>query len=405
MTLLATPRASQPPMTQHSSFTNYPVRKIAGSIGVLIVYVSIYWKDALVGYVPGVVTLVSLFLGAMLLALVTKVKISQFTAIIISISFVLLLITTLKSGSFSFSNYFLAPILAYLVVVSNRTLLLRLFIFHFILSLLVQAYEISIGEYLFFSLDENGLALDADLFSGANDVFRAKGLFQGPLGSVAFYILIGMVFRTPKYRLLCLLGAVMAQGRLGIMLIGLMNIQAIFEKFGRLGKMAAIIVSIFVIVSLFGYFLAALADSFFLMAFDLESSGNIARMYYWKANIELFLEYDMISILFGDLGLVNKLIGASESDFLRILLDCGLFGLLFYVFVLVTLYRAMRRNSEKYSNLEFAILVVAMAIFPFIQSLSSTLLFWVFYWVLMMPNEKPVWGKVLFRGVKRQNSQ
>lgn len=375
-------------MDRRTSIANYPARKLGGSFGVLIVYISIYWKDALVSYVPGSLILASLFLGTMLLAVVTKVKVSQFAAVMLSVSFVLLLITTLKSGSFSFSNYFLAPIVAYLLVVSNRTLLLRLLFFHFLLSLLAQAYEISVGEYLFVSLDENGLALDANFFRGSQDVFRAKGLFQGPLSSVAFYLLVGMIFRAPKYRLMCLLGALMAQGRLGIILIGLLNVQAIFSKLGWTGKMLTIIGSVLAFISLFGYFLAALTDSFFLMAFDLDSSSNISRVYYWQANIRLFLEYDPVSTLFGNLGLVNRIVGASESDFLRILLDCGIFGLLFYVFVLITLHRSMRRNSERYSNLEFAILVVAMAIFPFIQSLGSTLLFWVFCWMVMMPDEK-----------------
>lgn len=75
----------------------------------------------------------------------------------------------------------------------------------------------------------------------------------------------------------------------------------------------------------------------------------------------------------------NRVIGSTESDFLRILMDSGLATLFLYLGVMVaSLRKATRRASENLFH--FLLIILAMSIFPLIQSLNATLLFWIYIW-------------------------
>ncbi len=113
-------------------------------------------------------------------------------------------------------------------------------------------------------------------------------------------------------------------------------------------------------------------------AFDIGSDQNISRFYFWLNSIEHFLNYDVVASLFGDYGFILREEGGTENDFLRMLLDNGIAGACIYVVAIgLMAWKAVRRRD--WAGLSVvALIIVSMNIFPFVQSLSSSLLFWLY---------------------------
>ncbi len=219
--------------------------------------------------------------------------------------------------------------------------------------------------------------LDAEFFSGVADVFRAKGMFQGPLSAVAYYILMILLIPGLRAPALALVGSILAYGRLGIIVSSTLLANQVFASSGiiiRFLMIACLPVLIFALISFY------LGGSFFLSAFDFSSSANVARLYYWSESIRVFSEYPLLRLLIGDLGYARSIDLFTESDFLRLLLDCGLVGFSLYMITLWKFFVLLYRE-RKFGVVVFVVMVLCMNVFPFIQSLYGTVTFWFIFWL------------------------
>src|SRR5215217_3726682 len=193
------------------------------------------------------------------------------------------------------SSYYIAPLLAYLLINTAPRTFFTLIVIHLIVSLGMQMAEYLTDSYLFAVQSRDGLVIDEVLTGGELGIMRAKGLFPGPLNAVAFAAWLAFLYRGRSlFAGLMLLSAFLASGRLGIvvatilLLLRLVNSNADANSRGRFLGVA-------VIVALLGAFIAH-ADAtwlaFFSYAFDQDSSQNLARIHFWLSSINHFLNYD-----------------------------------------------------------------------------------------------------------------
>lgn len=355
-------------------YTN--LRDVPAIVGSLAIYAAVYQRDVLGNLLSGTTSTLLLLAGTAVLLFGRGVRFSHFDLGVLVGFITLTVINSSMSDFSSFSNYLIAPVIAFFISRSGRSIFVRLILIHAVASIAVQAYEHYAGAYVFSVYAEDGSLLDDEYFAGHAGIMRAKGLFQGPLSAVAFYILVALIAGKTRFIAVAIAGAVLAYGRLGIVVTISLLAYRILKNKGSIYR--------FGLVS-FAFFVLAVAPeliilpSFFSAAFDIASSGNSARIYYWMTNIAHFLNYPAINVLFGDLGYANRVIGSTESDFLRILMDAGLVSFALYLGLMsVALRKAARMDYENIFH--FFIIAIAMSIFPFIQSLNATLLFWVYIW-------------------------
>lgn len=352
------------------------VRAVQVIIGSVAIYAAVYLRDILGNVLSGSLSMLLLFAGTAVLIVVRGVRFSHFELTILFCFVALTLINTSMSSAIAFSNYLIAPVIAFFISRSARSFFVRLMLLHAVISLAIQLYEHSTGTYLFSVTAEDGSLLNSVFFSGQAGVMRAKGLFQGPLSAVAFYILVALVSGKTKAIIIAVGGALLAYGRLGIIIttsmlaFRMMASTRAFYRFGALPLSAVFLIVAPEFIKL---------PNFFSEAFNITSSGNLARIYFWLESISHFLNYPGINMVFGDLGYANRVIGSTESDFLRISMDSGLATLSLYLGLMIAaLRKATRRASENLFH--FFLIFLAMSLFPFIQSLNATILFWVYIW-------------------------
>ncbi|WP_226698676.1 hypothetical protein [Qipengyuania gaetbuli] len=344
--------------------------------GCLTIYVSVYLRDAIGPSLTNVDATLLLASGVVAILISGAARFSNYDVIVAFTFGILALINTSMAGGFAFSNYLIAPIIGLIISRSSRSMFMSFMIVHAIVSVVLQAYEQVIGAYIFEVVAADGSILDNTHFAGHAGVMRAKGLFQGPLSAVAFYILFALL--SPKTLNIGLgtIGAVLAYGRLGIILMFSLFIARIFSAAGSIRRFLIILVA-----AIFLYLAPQIMSlpSFFTAAFDLASSGNSARIYFWQENLSHYLNYSAANAAFGNLGYANRVIGSTESDFLRILMDAGFLSLFAYLIFLIGAFaKAKKIGYEK--SFHFLVIGVAMAVFPFIQSLNAAILFWIFIW-------------------------
>lgn len=294
--------------------------------------------------------------------------------------------TGLFTGRLALSGYYLAIPCGFVIVATDLPFFLKLLLVHLGLSLAMQSVEYATGQYFFYSYTIDGTEVNEDLFSGARDILRAKGMFQGPLNAVAFAFWMGFLFRGN----LLLAAAILycsffAVGRLGLT-VGtvLFAFRVLRLKVDRVPPSRALAAGATMVgIGLLLYFAADSWKAFVSTAFDPDNDQNTSRLDYWTQSIAYFSGYTPTDKLFGRHGFILSQIGGTESDWLRLLLDTGLTGLTCYgVAVASLLVTSLRRRDGE--ALFLTILVgTLMSIFPFIQSISSTLLFWVFTFNLL----------------------
>ncbi|AUJ64202.1 hypothetical protein B9057_07750 [Aestuarium zhoushanense] len=345
---------------------------MANVVAALLLYFAIFFRDSVAQFFPNSVFLAALAAGFLILVARPRLSVSYNQLWFLFGLILFLVINSSQSSGFVFSNYVLAPIVAFFIAKEISGIFLKLLLFHMILSVLIQGYEHLSGEFLFVTVAEEGSLLTAEFFSGAADVFRAKGMFQGPLNAVGFYIIMILIFPGLRIPVLALVGSILAYGRLGILVSSTLVLNQLFAASGlvmRIFLLGAVPVLGIALVSVY------LQDTFLLAAFDPNSSGNLARVYYWTESFRAYLGYPLWNILFDRLGYANAIGIFPESDFLRLLLDCGLVGFLIYFFMLVRLFGLLRRE-RKMGSVLFWVVVVCMSVFPFIQSLNAAVAFW-----------------------------
>jgi hypothetical protein len=360
---------------------------------VLLIYAAIYLKDAASTWVSA--PTIAAFLGAGLavgaFSMITQERqhhpprplalISLFTG------FALWCLSSLVIGSLNTSAYFLALPAAFVVLHTAPRLFYRLLVLHLLVSLGIQAYEFATNQYLFIYVAPDGTELNENLFGGQLGLFRAKGLFQGPLSAVAFAIWMAFTYRRSLLLTVALfLCAFLASGRLGIVVAALLMLAHLVAYTTRRSggvKMKWVLVG----VTIGAVALVATEDQLaFLSAVLQTSHGNNAwRLFYWSQAVDRLASYHAASVLFGDFGVVGRELGSVENDFLRIGLDNGVLLVGLYIGAMLRVAWLSIRERRYDALFVIALVVAVMNLFPFIQSLPSALLFWTFVWAVVPP--------------------
>ncbi|HKF94630.1 MAG TPA: hypothetical protein VKB96_08515, partial [Gammaproteobacteria bacterium] len=115
------------------------------------------------------------------------------------------------------SSYYIAPLLAYLLINTAPRTFFTLIVIHLIVSLGIQMAEYLTDTYLFAVQSRDGVVIDEVFMGGELEILRAKGLFPGSLNAVAFAAWLAFLYRGRSlFAGLMLLSAFLASGRLGI---------------------------------------------------------------------------------------------------------------------------------------------------------------------------------------------
>lgn len=327
-------------------------------------------------------------------------KITTASILFLFATIVVWLVGTLLSGSFQLSAYYVAIPCAFVIMNTSPRLFFNLLVLHLFISIGVQAVEYLTGNYLFVYEVADKAILDEKLFGGQSDVFRAKGLFQGPLSAVAFaYWTAFLSQRRILPVLTLLLCAFLAGGRLGVtvsitlLLLRVLSVKKyknyIMKSKGILAKIGIGLLLIALIILII--FSNENRIKFLTSAYDINNPQNTSRIIYWALSFQYFMNYSMLEMIAGNMGFIRKTLGGTENDFLRILLDHGLIGLFLYVAAMFYISLAALRGKSVEFKITVALIFILMNVFPYIQSLPSSILFWIFVFATpyLLPNQNP----------------
>lgn len=365
---------------------------IAANLAIGLLYAAIYLKDWASQWLSGIVAMellaLGLFIGIMAILLPSKGSIArpsmaQLTVLII-FSLVWML-TLVGKGVANVSSYYIAIPCAFIICSLNPNLFFRIILVHLAFTLMIEGFEYFTGQYFFIYQAEDGIELDESLFGGSLDIFRAKGMFQGPLSAVAFALWVTFLTRGSTFvAALLLLCAFFASGRLGMLVSIIIIFARYFSKGARsLGRSLPWMLLLLLVVGALLVFSDENRLLFMSSALDVENDQNVSRIYFWITSFSYYLSYSPIDLVLGNYGFILRQEGGTENDFLRLLLDCGIFGFLIYSGAIVALIIRSIKGKDSEDFLVSLLIIVLMNIFPFVQSLSSALLFWVYFFSRM----------------------
>lgn len=358
-----------------------------GMVAVGMLYSAIYLKDWTSQWLSGSADILVLATGLLIgaLVLLTRGKASRSIAtsswLIMAAFSVAWMLTLATKGVINMSSYYIAIPCAFVIVNVNPRLFIQILLVHLLITLLIGAFEYFSGQYFFIYQANDGTVLNESLFGGGLDIFRAKGMFQGPLNAVAFAIWIAFLMRgsVPAGAILFLC-AFFASGRLGMLtstvLIGFRLLQS---RAGLLLSKLTWLLGLVAAATLLFAFSDENRIFFISSALNLENDQNVSRVDFWITSLTYYLSYGPLDLLFGNYGFIFEQQGGTENDFLRLLLDCGLVGFGLYAGAIVTLIALAIRRRDREGLLIALLIIGLMNIFPFVQSLSSALLFWIYF--------------------------
>ena len=366
------------------------------SVVILILYLSVYLKDLGSLFINSSSVIIILIIGCgvgitrIFFKTLAGIKLWPNSFNIIAIFSVFWIVSFVFTQIPNFSSYYLSILIAFIIINTNPRLFIIILLIHFLISISIQSYEYISGQYFFIYEANDGTLLDESLFGGSLDIFRAKGLFQGPLSAVAFSFWI--VFLLGGNLLACsllFLSSFFGAGRLGIFVSLLLFLVSYFNFNKNIKyKYIYLIIIVSILALIFSYG-DEIKTNFLVDAFNIDNDQNYSRIEFWLSSLNYYLNYNLNEIIFGKYGFILFKEGGTENDFLRILLDCGLSIFLIYFSSIV--YCAYNSSIKKnWFNLFLIILIFfIMNIFPFIQSLASGILFWLFYfYIIKIGNKK-----------------
>lgn len=351
---------------------------------VLLIYFSIYLKDYLSQYFPSsifpILLGISISIGAITYLVQGISKKDQRMLFLVFCSILAMIASFISTQQYFINPYLIAPIIAVMTLRMNAKLFFTVLCLHFVVSILIQIYELSVGSYFYVYQAANGLNLDAKLFSGQAGIMRTKGLFQGPLSSTGFAM--WMMFFFPSTLLIIgasVFSCIFSYGRLGIAATSFFFTLR-FSTTTTIGYKYKVLVALVTMIGILAMPLILPEQNrnwdFFLEAFSLNSNGNMARMYYWTECLKLFASYDLTALLFGNFGEMKSQQLFAENDFIKIILDSGLLTLAIYLYAFSIAFILCIKRRQWIMVLSLLMIIVLMNIFPFIQSLTHTTLFW-----------------------------
>jgi len=243
----------------------------------------------------------------------------------------------------------------------------------FLIQFVLLVYEFSTKTFVFSYLQSGGLisdhvydykkAMELFLTSG----FRPKGLFIGTLVATSFVIYLSMIFRNNlKVLAFIFIMAVMLNGRLALIVviatIGLKFLKKydivlyynqIKKRFSFRLKLIFTIMLLTVVLGVLLLLLPPLETRHILNAFNLKSTSNAGRIYYYIETFNVYTHYKWVELLFGSNNYsifdIYGRIGTTESGFLSMLLNIGLIGVIIYLYFF---YKAWRTDKKPLFDLK-----------------------------------------------------
>lgn len=363
---------------------------------LILVVSAIYFKDVFAAYIngttPSIVFGIGLILGVISIIWSGSANRRIIAAIYTIPSIILLTFAT--TGTLNTSAYYLAIPAALIVGSLAPKLLLRILLLIFAINIFIQIWEYILQSYFFVYEAPDGMLLDEKMFGGLAEVFRAKGIFQGPLSAVAFSIWIALICRGNLAVVFGLfLCAFLASGRLGIItsiflfaVSFVTNNKQLHHSSKSMFKLLTTVIGSLLLVMAFS---DEARITFIASALDSSNDQNQARIYFWLASIDHYLSLSPLELIFGRFGYIAATEGGTENDFLRLLLDCGLAGLTVYVAALAAMFIKAKRDRDTEGMISVGLIILLMNLFPFIQSLGSSFLFWIYVMFKLSSKNRP----------------
>ena len=311
------------------------------------------------------------------------------------ILFAWLVIISLTQKPWIQPNYFLGPIIAiYFYTRLPEKQFIAVLILILAVSTSIEIYETLRGEYFYNRIAAAGMdsvELNADFFSGLRDVFRAKGIFDGPLTSAFFCILAVFAVRKKSFTgLIAFVAVAFSQARLGILLVGLLLAlrwsDLIFAKEAK-SKFLRYLIIVVGLASVI-YLMKSIVDLDFLKgALSKDDEGNAGRLetyvFMWDHFIATAFDgiKDFTRLVFGEAGYIRSIFdNSAENSFLQLLGDIGLIGMILYV---SSYNKFIGREGNPKRDFEKFLLIAFCFSTPAVEKLYLNVLLWVvaFRWV------------------------
>lgn len=284
-------------------------------------------------------------------------------------------------------NVYLTLIITIIIITSDFEFFKKCIIVVIYILLVLVVYEFITKSYVFIVYRETewGLKpLDVSFYGGYAKIFRAKGLFEGPLALAQFAIGSAFVFRDNlKIILISILFSILANGRLGVVLSSSILILYFVNKYNLIQffkskKGLRILFGIILLFLFFGpYLITEKTIERFNKIFSSKDSGNDARLYYWEKAIDMFGDYNIFHKIFGNSGYYRELIGNSaENGWLMLLLNNGIIGFLYY-FLPIMLIMVMSMSVNRINFAYMLLLVLSMIIQTFHLGALASLFYWI----------------------------
>lgn len=238
------------------------------------------------------------------------------------------------------------------------------------INLILAGYEYFTETYLY-EAKSQAAHIELTYREISGNVKRAKGLFPGPLTLSNFAMAAALIF--PRNKMILFLGLMisfLANARLSILVI--LIIYTVFNF--RLNFKS---LSLFLF---FYLFINSIIDESgidrLFSVFDVKSNNNEARLFYMSSAIELFLDYPLVNLIFGNSGKLLSLTGNNaESGWLTLLVENGLVGFaLYFGFLIKLIFNKI--NLGILSKVPLIILFFVMNVQTFYLSLLGPLWFW-----------------------------
>jgi hypothetical protein len=259
-------------------------------------------------------------------------------------------------------------------------------IFIIAIQFAMLSYEVLTKKYIY-TIITRGVILDEVQLGGTAGVFRAKGLFEGPLTAASFTVFASFwLTMHPLLLGLLVASAVVIAGRGPIMFFGiyislLFFLSRGFREVYRKKMLITLMVCFAALAA--STFVDPLALERLATVFTLDTSADAARLRYWQLGIDLFAYgYESLEIFFGSPKRSYVEFGnSSESAIIQMLLDYGIFGFVFLLSVLM--YCLLSSHVVLEHKLFFMSVVLVLASAPVISTAGiSALFFLAFFWAI-----------------------
>ncbi len=295
------------------------------------------------------------------------------------------------------SNYYLCFLAAVLVCTLDSRFFVRATFALLLINVGIQSWEYWSHQYLYIYVTKDGLDLTEQAWSGATDIFRAKGFFASPATAADLGVGVSLLRPNSVFALaLGMVAATLANGRLAIVAITTILILYVYNYFRlktrqqpleRRGKFAILLVFLLLLSGFTYRFYSSdpYALDRLLESGSAENSQNAYRIGFWIDGINFYFNYSNIHMLLGNSGAWTRETGygAAESDWLSLLIETGIAGSLIYCVPFFYLaYAAWRRDRVLLAYM--GVLWFILAVNPFVLVPLGGVLYWTF---LLRANE------------------